>query len=87
MAEIKARGLELGGKRLVWGARTYVMGILNLTEDSFSGDGLLSASSDPEGYIQNALKARACFCCRWRGYLGRGRGKHASWFYSPIHAS
>jgi len=27
-----------------WGARTYVMGILNLTPDSFSGDGLLSPS-------------------------------------------
>ena len=24
-----------------WGKRTYVMGILNLTPDSFSGDGLL----------------------------------------------
>jgi dihydropteroate synthase len=28
-----------------WGARTYVMGILNLTPDSFSGDGLLSAEA------------------------------------------
>lgn len=27
---------------LVWGARTYVMGILNVTPDSFSGDGLLA---------------------------------------------
>lgn len=26
--------------RLTWGARTYVMGILNVTPDSFSGDGL-----------------------------------------------
>ena len=25
-----------------WGTRTYVMGILNVTPDSFSGDGLLS---------------------------------------------
>jgi len=25
-----------------WGARTYVMGILNITPDSFSGDGLLT---------------------------------------------
>jgi len=28
------------GERLAWGARTYVMGIINLTPDSFSGDGL-----------------------------------------------
>ncbi|MBC8332091.1 MAG: dihydropteroate synthase [Anaerolineae bacterium] len=27
-----------------WGARTYVMGILNITPDSFSGDGLMSPS-------------------------------------------
>lgn len=27
--------------RFEWGARTYVMGILNVTPDSFSGDGLL----------------------------------------------
>jgi len=25
-----------------WGARTYVMGIVNVTPDSFSGDGLES---------------------------------------------
>jgi dihydropteroate synthase len=28
-----------------WGARTYVMGILNITPDSFSGDGLLHSDS------------------------------------------
>ncbi|HSS60385.1 MAG TPA: dihydropteroate synthase, partial [Candidatus Limnocylindrales bacterium] len=31
---------EIGGKRFEWGARTYVMGIVNVTPDSFSGDGL-----------------------------------------------
>lgn len=33
--------LHLRGRAFVWGARTYIMGILNLTPDSFSGDGLL----------------------------------------------
>ena len=28
------------GETLAWGARTYVIGIINLTPDSFSGDGL-----------------------------------------------
>lgn len=28
------------GRALEWGARTYVMGILNVTPDSFSGDGI-----------------------------------------------
>lgn len=31
---------------LDWGARTYIMGIINVTPDSFSGDGLL-ADGDP----------------------------------------
>ena len=31
---------EIGGKRFDWGSRTYVMGIVNVTPDSFSGDGL-----------------------------------------------
>jgi dihydropteroate synthase len=29
-----------GGRKFHWGERTYVMGILNVTPDSFSGDGL-----------------------------------------------
>lgn len=29
---------------MAWGARTYVMGIVNVTPDSFSGDGLASAA-------------------------------------------
>jgi dihydropteroate synthase len=31
----------------VWGARTFVMGIVNVTPDSFSGDGLLQRPADP----------------------------------------
>jgi dihydropteroate synthase len=38
--------LVIHGKALIWGSRTYIMGILNLTPDSFSGDGLLK-SDDP----------------------------------------
>jgi dihydropteroate synthase len=34
------RPITIGGREFVWGARTYVMGIVNLTPDSFSGDGL-----------------------------------------------
>ena len=33
--------LVVKGHQLEWGKRTYVMGILNITPDSFSGDGLL----------------------------------------------
>lgn len=37
---------RIGPATFVWGERTYVMGILNVTPDSFSGDGLLT-SDDP----------------------------------------
>ncbi len=32
-----------GTTEFVWGTRTYVMGIVNITSDSFSGDGILDA--------------------------------------------
>lgn len=32
--------ITIGGRGFVWGQRTYVMGIVNVTPDSFSGDGL-----------------------------------------------
>jgi len=39
--------LAIGNRTLTWGERTYVMGILNLTPDSFSGDGLLPSPPAP----------------------------------------
>jgi len=36
--------LRLRGRSFEWGRRTYLMGILNVTPDSFSGDGLLAAA-------------------------------------------
>ena len=38
---------RIGPTSFRWGERTYVMGIVNVTPDSFSGDGLLSTQSDP----------------------------------------
>jgi dihydropteroate synthase len=32
--------MQIGKKTFVWGERTYIMGIINVTPDSFSGDGL-----------------------------------------------
>ena len=34
--------LQIGKYEFKWGSRTYLMGILNVTPDSFSGDGLMS---------------------------------------------
>lgn len=39
----KRGSLRVRGRDLPWGERTYVMGIVNVTPDSFSGDGVLGA--------------------------------------------
>ncbi len=36
----RSRSLPIRGREFLWGSRTYVMGIINATPDSFSGDGL-----------------------------------------------
>ena len=42
MSEAATRGaLHVRGRALPWGERTYVMGIVNVSPDSFSGDGRL----------------------------------------------
>jgi len=38
---------RIGPATFRWGERTFVMGILNATPDSFSGDGLMAAPGDP----------------------------------------
>ncbi|MHB0856187.1 MAG: dihydropteroate synthase [Anaerolineae bacterium] len=37
---------RIGSREFRWGERTYVMGIVNATPDSFSGDGLLTPEMD-----------------------------------------
>lgn len=32
--------MRCGGKTFLWGTRTYIMGVVNVTPDSFSGDGV-----------------------------------------------
>ena len=44
---------EIGGHRFDWGSRTYVMGIVNVTPDSFSGDGL---GDDEEKAVDQGLR-------------------------------
>ena len=36
------RATRIGGREFQWGSRTFVMGIVNVTPDSFSGDGIMS---------------------------------------------
>ena len=45
---------EIGGTPFVWGSRTYVMGVVNVTPDSFSGDGI---GSDVDAAKLQALRS------------------------------
>jgi len=49
--------LQIGNHIFNWGSRTYVMGILNVTPDSFSGDGLLSPLPQGEGRGEGEMRA------------------------------
>ncbi len=46
--------LQIGNHAFDWGSRTYVMGILNVTPDSFSGDGLMSHGDMIEQAVRQA---------------------------------
>ena len=46
----------VNGERLAWGRRTYVMGVINVTPDSFSGDGL---KGDVQAAADQALRFEA----------------------------
>ena len=51
------QSLTIGKHIFNWGSRTYVMGILNITPDSFSGDGLLSPSPAGRGARGEGIEA------------------------------
>ena len=46
---IRPASSRIGPTTFAWGERTFVMGILNVTPDSFSGDGLLADDGETEG--------------------------------------
>ncbi len=47
---------NIGAHEFIWGERTYVMGVVNVTPDSFSGDGVLSVIGDVQSAIDQALR-------------------------------
>lgn len=53
------RPLAVGPATLWWGQRTFVMGVLNVTPDSFSGDGLLAASDPVAAAVDQARRMAA----------------------------
>lgn len=49
--------------RLDWGRQTYVMGIINVTPDSFAGDGLAVESLSQEVIVERAVEQAQAFVC------------------------
>lgn len=45
---------SIGGRSFRWGERTFVMGIINVTPDSFSGDGVLAHADRTAGPTREA---------------------------------
>jgi dihydropteroate synthase len=50
---------RIGGRVFAWGVRTFVMGIVNVTPDSFSGDGILAEAGAEAGAGAEAATAGA----------------------------
>lgn len=40
--KLKSNRVNVNNHQFIWGSRTYIMGVLNITPDSFSGDGWLT---------------------------------------------
>lgn len=51
---MKFDSLQIGSHTLKWGSKTYVMGILNVTPDSFSGDGILAKGEAVQFAVEQA---------------------------------
>jgi len=64
-----------------WGERTYVMGILNVTPDSFSGDGLID---DPAIVVQRAVTQAEQFVADGADIIDVG-GESTRPGSTPIH--
>jgi dihydropteroate synthase len=51
---MKSPSMQIGSFTFNWGSRTYVMGILNVTPDSFSGDGIVASGDVVDVAIEQA---------------------------------
>ncbi len=55
MTQSPVRCLRIGPRDFRWGERTHVMGVVNVTPDSFSGDGL----TDPDAAVEHGIALAA----------------------------
>lgn len=78
---MKSPSLQIGKFTFDWGSRTYVMGILNVTPDSFSGDGIVSKGD----VVQAALSLADDFIAAGADVLDVG-GESTRPGSAPVHA-
>jgi dihydropteroate synthase len=64
--------LVIGARTITWGQRTFVMGILNVTPDSFSGDGLISPSIASGTGVESGLELARHFLASGADFLDVG---------------
>lgn len=50
------KSLQVNQFNFDWGSRTYIMGILNVTPDSFSGDGIIAKGDALEASLEQARR-------------------------------
>ena len=50
------KSIQIGQSDFHWGMRTYIMGIINVTPDSFSGDGVLSQETWIEAAVEQGKR-------------------------------
>ncbi len=58
--------------RIEWGQQTYVMGIVNVTPDSFSGDGLKCTSTAEEDLVHKAIEQAQHFVAEGATFIDVG---------------
>jgi len=58
-AMLKSSSLSVAGFTFAWGTRTYVMGVLNITPDSFSGDGFMKSNPKMDKQLLESIVKQA----------------------------
>ncbi len=53
------KALTIGNSEFKWGTRTYLVGIINVTPDSFSGDGVMQGTNWVERAVEQGIQQEA----------------------------
>src|SRR6266487_3942346 len=71
--------------RLEWGRQTYIMGVINVTPDSFSGDGIIEEKLTQEAIVARALSQAQEFVAEGAMMIDVG-GESTRPNFAPISA-